>query len=67
MMRKIHSGVKDHEFFVTEAIDKASWNKFMDCMCEYDNVFVILTMNSTFNEISELDTSYARPGRLVYL
>lgn len=64
MMRKIHSGVKDHEFFVTEAIGKASWNRFMDRMCEYDNVFVILTMNSTFNEISELDTSYARPGRV---
>ena len=27
-------------------------------------MFVILTMNSTFNEISDLDPSYTRPGRV---
>lgn len=64
MMGRIHTGVPEHEFFVTQATDKASWNMFMDRMSDFDNVIVILTMNSPFNEIDKLDLSYTRPGRV---
>ena len=63
--KRIHEGtVKEHEFFVTPVADKASHNTFMDRIGEHDNVFVIITMNSTFNEIDELDPSYTRCGRI---
>ena len=61
---RIHAGIKEHEFFVTPAIDKASHNMFMDRLGDYDNVFVIITMNSTFNAIDKLDPSYTRCGRV---
>ncbi len=64
MIERIHLGIKEHEFFVTTAIDKASFNKFMDQLSNYDNVFVIFTMNSTFNAIDTLDQSYTRCGRV---
>lgn len=62
--QRIHAGIKEHEFFVTPAIDKATHNMFMDRLSNYDNVFVIITMNSTFNSIDELDPSYTRYGRV---
>ena len=64
IIERIHAGIKEHEFFVTVAIDKASFNKFMDQLSNYDNVFVIITMNSTFNAIDQLDPSYIRCGRV---
>ena len=36
----------------------------MDQLSNYDNVFVIITMNSTFNAIDQLDPSYTRCGRV---
>ena len=63
-IHKIHTGEKEHEFFVTPATDKASWNKFMDHMGEFEHVFVVFTMNSTFDEITKLDPSYTRCGRI---
>ena len=64
IIERIHAGIKEHEFFVTAAIDKASFNKFMDQLSNYDYVFVIITMNSTFNAIDKLDPSYTRCGRV---
>ena len=64
IIERIHEKIKEHEFFVTAAIDKASFNKFMDQLSNYDNVFVIFTMNSTFNAIDKLDRSYTRCGRV---
>ncbi len=64
IIERINAGIKEHEFFVTAAIDKASFNKFMDQLSNYDNVFVIITMNSTFNAIDILDHSYTRCGRV---
>jgi hypothetical protein len=36
----------------------------MDQLSNYDNVFVIITMNSTFNAIDTLDHSYTKCGRV---
>ena len=64
IIERIHAEIKEHEFFVTAAIDKSSFNKFMDQLSDYNNVFVIFTMNSTFNAIDQLDPSYIRCGRI---
>jgi hypothetical protein len=63
-IERIHAGIKEHEFFVIPVMDKASYNKFMDRLDDYDNVFVIITMNSTFDAIDNLDPSYTRCGRV---
>ena len=63
-IKQIHTGIKEHEFFVTPTTDKTSYNRFMDRLGDYDNVFVIITMNSTFNAIDKLDPSYTRCGRI---
>ena len=63
--KKIHENtIKSHEFLNIPVFDKASHNMFMDRLSQYDNVFVIITMNSTFNEIDSLDPSYCRYGRV---
>ena len=64
IIEKIHTGLTEHEFFVTPATNKATFNTFMDRIGEYENVFVIFTMNSTFNYIDNLDLSYTRCGRI---
>lgn len=65
IITKIHTEtLKDHEFFVTPVVDKASYNTFMDRIGENDNVFVIFTMNSRFNDIDALDKSYTRSCRI---
>lgn len=60
----IHTGIKQHEFFVTLVRNKETYNTFMDRLKDCDNVIVILTMNSKFNEINSLDSSYIRDGRI---
>jgi hypothetical protein len=64
VIEKIHNGLPDHEFLVVPTFDKPSFNKFMDRISEFDNVFVIFTMNATFESINALDASYIRPGRV---
>ena len=60
----IHTGIKQHEFFVTLVRNKETYNTFMDRLKDCDNVIVIFTMNSKFDEINSLDASYIRNGRV---
>lgn len=56
--------IKEHEFLVIPVTDKASHNTFMDRLVEHDNVFIIITMNSSFDDIDRIDPSYTRSGRV---
>ena len=56
--------LKEHEFFVTPVIDKASHNTFMDRLNEHNYVFIFITMNKTFVEIDKADPSFTRCGRI---
>lgn len=64
IIEEIHKGLSEHEFLVTPATNKATFNTFMDRLADSDNVIVIFTMNSTFNYIDSLDSSYTRCGRI---
>jgi len=64
IIEEIHKGLSEHEFLVTPATNKATFNTFMDRLADSDNVIVIFTMNSTFNYIDSLDSSYIRCGRI---
>ena len=64
---KIHNntnGKPDNKYLRTGVYNKKTFNKFMDRLSEYENIIVILTMNSTLDYINSLDKSYMRDGRI---
>lgn len=64
-IKQIHAGFyKRHKFMRTSVYNKKTFNKFMDRLIEYNHVIFILTMNSSNEQIDELDKSYLRPGRI---
>lgn len=45
--------------------NKASWNNWFDTLPEhYPNVYIVMTMNSSIDEINEIDSSMIRDGRV---
>ena len=56
----------EHKKYNKEIYDKTSWNSFMDKI-EYGmfpNVIILMTSNKSHREISKMDTSYLREGRI---
>ena len=65
IITKIHEPAKDKFTGLIQSMtDKPSYNMFMDRLSEYDNVFLVITMNSSFKQIDDMDISYTRYGRV---
>lgn len=63
---KIHNNntFKLHKFMRSGIYNKKTFNKFMDRLSEYENVIVVLTMNTCISKINDMDNSYLREGRI---
>jgi len=64
LKRCVDGEVSLNQSVPTPVYDKETCNGFFDNLEMYDNVFVILTMNSSYEEIDAMDPSLLREGRI---
>jgi hypothetical protein len=65
-LAQIHAGIPANPKFIIQTRDKAGWNQILDeiHIGMYPNLILLLTSNKTPEEISEMDPSYIREGRV---
>lgn len=65
IVRAIHAGVDQHPKVPIMVRDKATFNCFLDDLNQiWDNVIVVMTSNTSKEDIDALDPSYLRAGRV---
>lgn len=65
MIQAIHENkLKKHVEIPISIYNKSTWSSFLDDMIFYKNVILILTSNTSKNDIDKLDESYLRNGRI---
>lgn len=57
-------GAYRYDNVVPEVWNKVSYCNYMDRLSQYDNTIVIITSNSTVDEVRAIDAAAARPGRI---
>ena len=53
-----------HKNLHTMVYNKSTFNTFLDDMCMYKNIILIMTSNESKQKIDEIDCSYLRKGRV---
>jgi len=56
--------IKRHNDIPTPVHNKTTWNNFLNDLIFYNKIIVILTSNSSKEEIDNLDSSYLNQGRI---
>lgn len=65
IIRKIHHGTIEQNVEIPTLVhNKSTWSTFLDDMVFYKSVILILTSNTSKQEIDDLDESYLRKGRI---
>lgn len=65
LLKKIHNdNIRLNHKISTSVTDKQTWSKFMDNLRFHKNIILILTSNTSKEDIDKLDLSYLRPGRV---
>jgi hypothetical protein len=65
-LAQIHAGIPANPKFIIQTRDKAGWNQILDeiHIGMYPNLILLLTSNKNPEQISEMDPSYIREGRV---
>ena len=65
IIKNIHNGlIKQHKDIPTAMYDKRTFNKFFDDLFLFTNTIVIMTLNTSKEDIDLLDVSYLREKRV---
>jgi hypothetical protein len=67
LYKLIHNEIEEHKNYEKEVVIKSHWNGLLDKITDlgyYPNVYFIITSNSPLEDITKLDSSLLRKGRI---
>ena len=67
LIKMVNGKINEHKNYEKEVTIKSHWNSLLDKITDrgfYPNVILILTSNTSFEELNELDSSLLRKGRI---